>query len=214
MKYAESLWRLSIISVVVVVLISGCIVFEQTSAVSNKGRKVLFQNQYSSYYELQELSRFTAQYEGLKSKKELSSLLTEVESNFANGPNLLNRYKLIFLLAYTDESEASTETILSLIGDINSKENGVDSNQSQSERFLLFFGEQYRSWVKKNLQLNQQIRFFQAEKVELEQKNQMLKNKLFVSEAERKKVNDQLAQLKSIEASIIKRDMNEGTTIP
>jgi len=213
MNYALFLGRISIASVIAV-LISGCIVFEQPSAVGNKGKRILFQNQYSAYSELQELSQFTKKYERLKSKKELSSLLTEVKSNFANDPNLLNRYKLVLLLAYQDENGASMKTIMSLIGDKNSKESEANSKQSQSERFLLFFGQQYRSWVKKNIQLNQQIRLFQAQKIELEQKSQTLKNKLFASEAERKKVNHQLTQLKSIEASIIKRDMNEGTTTP
>jgi len=212
MNHASALGRLSIIFVVA--LISGCVVFEKTSAVSNKGLRILFQNQYSAYAELQELSQFTKQYERLKSKRELSSLLTETESNFADEPTLLNRYKLVLLLGYQDESGASTKTMLSLIGDENSKESEANSKQSQSERFLLFFGEQYRNWVKKNLQMNQQIHLVQTQKVELEQNNEILKNKLLASEAERKKVNHQLTQLKSIEASIIKRDMNEGTTIP
>lgn len=212
MNCARNWVRLSVISVVVV--LSGCIVFEQTSAVSNKGRRVLFQNQYSAYYELQELSRFTEQYEELSSKEELSPLLEEVETDFANVPSLLNRYKLILLLAHQDGNGTSAKTILSLIGDGLLKGSQADGNPSQSERFLVFFGEHYSGWVKKNVQLSQKITLLQAKEIELEKKNQMLKNKFFVSEAERKKVKSQLTQLKSIETSIIKRDMNEGTAIP
>jgi len=209
MNYAVFLVGVGVISVV---MLSGCVVFDQASVESNKGRRVLFQNQYSAYHELQELSRFTEQYKVLRSTEELSSLLAEVETNFANVPNLLNRYKLILLLAHQDKNGASAKAILSLLGDKDSRGNQVDRNQA--ERFLLFFGEQYSSWVKKNVQLNQKITLLQAKEIELEKQNQILKNKLFVSEAERKKANSQLTQLKSIETSIIKRDMNEGTAIP
>ncbi|NOY73021.1 MAG: hypothetical protein GXP14_11710 [Gammaproteobacteria bacterium] len=192
-------------------LLSGCIAFERTSGAGNTGRQVLFQTQYSAYYELQEISQFTKIYEGL-SDKQLGLLLVEVKDDFTNQPSMLNRYKLILLQAYSDKSTKSVEQVLSLIRDGNLK--GDSSERSQSEHFLAFLGKQYSRWLQENKRLNQKIHSLGSKHNELEKKNQKLKDKLSESEVEREKIKRQLTLLKSIETSIIQRDMDEGTVTP
>ncbi len=210
MNYARyTLARLVLVGLMF--LLTGCIAFERTSGVGNTGRQVLFQTQYSAYYELQEISQFTKIYEGL-SDKQLAQLLVEVKADFTNQPSMLNRYKLILLQAYSDKSTKSAEQVLSLIRDGNLKDDS--SERSQSEHFLAFLGKQYRRWLQENMRLSQEMYSLDSKYSELEKKNQKLKDKLSESEAEREKIKRQLTLLKSIETSIIQRDMNEGTVTP
>jgi len=205
MNYADT-YIAKLATLGLVMVLSGCIVFEQTAGVSNKGRRVLFQNQYSAYYELQELSRFTKELAELGSEQ-FEQLSAEVKADFDNDPNMLNRYKLIMLLAHSGGDAGSSKRILSLIRD-------GKSEGSQSERFLAFIGEQYSIWIKRNEVLDQETQLQRTSILKLEKQNKALTKQLAASKNERNKLESQLTQLKSIETSIIKRDMHEGTATP
>ena len=103
-------------------------------------------------------------------------------------------------------NEKEHELILSLIGDGRFDELELADEQR-------FFINKHADSIKAQQQLEEKIQGIVAEKKQLSGRHEKVKKQLLAEKSERTKLENQLKELKSIEASLIHRDLREEDSI-
>ncbi len=139
---------------------------------------------------------------GLTSE-ELADVLRFNQEAFAKEPSDVNKAKLLVSLMLSRDVEVYKNS-LSLIGDSYSvDEEATDEWQFFIETYL-FGVRHYQALLSEKEQIVSKVR-------QKEIQNKAMKNQLAAERSERKKLENQLKQLKFIEASLIQRDIREDT---
>ncbi len=136
-------------------------------------------------------------------REEFADVLRFNREAFAKEPSEVNRAKLLVTTMASRDVKVY-EGALSLIGDsIEVEEEATDEWRFFIETYLDGL-RHYQALLSEKEQLVSRVR-------QEKEQNKAMKNQLAAERSERKKLEDQLKQLKFIEASLIQRDIREDT---
>ena len=191
---------------VLLLVLSGCVITEQLipAIIEDRRHKVEVQPESTNGVILNAdwYNTYLSVISGL-SKEELVKVRDLNRASLLEESSDLNRAKLLVSLMALGNSGV-TKHDLSLLGD----EYKVVGELTDEWRFFIktYLNDikAYQALVGKNNQ-------FVSRERQLERRNAGMKSQLSAERTEREKLEDQLKQLKSIEASLIQRDIREDT---
>ena len=197
----------------VVGCLGGCVFVEPVAKSFGTRQRVVIQQDYAGYEDIQALNQFTVSLRG-RGSESVSSQLNEIAHAFEQSPNVVNRFKYVLALFYAGENEANLQKALSLLGD-------KTVSEKEAAAFWLFFADQFGAMLERQLRaitLQNQLHGDQARLianiVELRAENDSLKKELQEKAAQLSKVEGQVKQLKTIEKSILERNQTEDVVKP
>lgn len=193
--------------------LGGCVFVEPVANSFGTRQRVVIQQDYAGYEDIQALNQFTVSLRG-RGPESVSSELTEFAHAFEQTPNVVNRFKYVLALFYAGDNEANFRKALSLLGD-------KTVSEKEAAAFWLFFADQFGAMLERHLHaitVQHQLHGDQARMianiVELRTENDSLKKELQMKAAQLSKVEGQVKQLKTIEKSILERNQSEDVVKP
>ncbi len=191
-----------VIMSIYMLLISGCTFPEPRIFGFGERQRILIKHQYAGYEEIRQIRKYYNDINTLP-KEVLDDELAKVSESFNADPSVVNRIKYALLLVYADTDAENYRLAVSLLDDsfLGEKEAG---------EFWQFFADSFSSMIDKQLQRVDHENSLLEEKARLVERNQSLEEEIKQQQAELTKFQDQLNQLKSIEASIMERDIGDN----
>lgn len=193
--------------------LGGCVLIDPVTSRFGTRQRVVIQQDYAGYDEIQAVSQYSSYLKGLAPE----AVVVEVQSAavaFEQIPSVVNRFKYVLTLFYVGEDDANLRKALSLLGDSSISE-------KEAAAFWLFFADHFgamfqrqllakamqRQWVDERNKLIVEIATLRVE-------NDNLKKELQTKAAQLSKVEGQVSQLKTIEKSILERNQTEDVVKP
>lgn len=186
---------------VVAVAMAGCSTVERVILPRASAQRVVVQQDYIDFEQIQELNRFSKDLLDTP-PKDYAAHLSRAEGEFAANPSVVNRFKYGLLLVHVGEIQENYDKALSLFDDKSVAE-------LQYNAYWLFFAEQLRLLIDEQAKLTQANSRLLAERAKVLADSEQLKKDLQLREAELSKAEQQLNALKSIEKSILEREIGE-----
>lgn len=193
--------------------LGGCVLVEPVASSFGIRQRVVIQQDYTGYEEIQAVSLFSTYLKGL-TPEAVNRELKSAAVAFEQTPNVVNRFKYVLTLFYVGDDDVNSQKALSLLGDRS-------INEKEAAAFWLFFADhfgtlfqrqvvakaQQRQWVDERSKLIIEIAALRVE-------NDNLKKELQTKAAQLSKVEGQVRQLKTIEKSILERNQTEDVVKP
>lgn len=169
-------------------------------------QRVVVQQDYIGFEQIHELNKFAASLAG-KTAQDCAARIAERETAFAADSNVVNRFKLALILLRAGENQENYHRVLSLFDDIAKV-------QLQVNEYWVFFGDLLKFQAATQIKVAESNRRLLDERTSVLAENEALKKELSVREAALGRVEQQLNALKSIEESILERDIGEENGKP
>lgn len=185
---------------------TGCSTVERVILPTASAQRVVVQQDYIDFEEIQELNRFTQELEG-QPEAVCAAQLPQVEQEFVEKPTVVNRFRYALLLAYAGENPKNYDTALSLFDD-------KAMAQLQYNTYWVVFARQVKTWIEVRAELAEANTRLLEERAKVLAENEKLQKELQAKVARLAKVEEQLNALKSIEKSILERDIGEESAKP
>ncbi len=191
---------------ILAVAVIGCSTVERVILPRASAQRVVVQQDYIDFEQIQELSRFSTEMLHM-SATALAARLPGAEREFAANPNALNRFKYALLLIHAGENQENYAKALSLFDD-------KAAADLQYNLYWAFFAEQLKALIASEAKLIEANNRLLEERTKVLADSERLTKELQTSSAELNKVQEQLNALKSIEKSILEREIGEEKGTP
>jgi len=185
---------------------SSCRFMEPISVSNNKNQPAVIQKEHAGYEKIQELSNYVGHVSSLEAEK-LEEESIRVSSRFATDPSVANRIRYALLLVYSNDDVSAYKKALSLLSD-------AQVADDESEVVWQFYVDNFIYMLDKNLELQDRGQRLLNEREKILSEKELLRKKLKSKQAELTKLQSQLDELKSIEKSILERDIVEDVGKP
>lgn len=184
----------------------ACSTVEKVILPRASAQRVVVQQDYIGFEQIHELNEFSASLAG-KSAQDCAARIAEREAAFAADSNVVNRFKLALILLRAGENQENYHRVLSLFDD-------SAKVQLQANEYWVFFGDLLKYQAATQIKVVESNRRLLDERTGVLAENEALKKELAVREAALGRVEQQLNALKSIEESILERDIGEENGKP
>lgn len=193
--------------------LGGCVLVEPVTSSFGIRQRVVIQQDYAGYEEIQAVSQFSTYLKGL-TPEAVGKELQSASLAFEQTPNVVNRFKYVLTLFYVGDDDVHSQKALSLLGDRSISE-------KEAAAFWLFFADHFGAMFQRQVVAKVQQRQGVEERnkliieiAALRVENDNLKKELQTKAAQLSKVEGQVSQLKTIEKSILERNQTEDVVKP
>ena len=185
---------------------SSCRFMEPISIPDNENQPAIIQQEHAGYEQIQDLNKYV-EYLSSLDVDGLQEELVRVSNTFATDPSVASRIRYALVLVYPNDDIDAYEKALSLLSDAHMP-------GDESEVVWRFYLDNFVSLLNKNLEtLSREQQLLTELEKNLSEKEK-LRKQLKTKHAELTKLQNQLDELKSIEKSILERDIVEDVGKP